>query len=138
MVDDGSGAATITTLVPILGGRLPTFAPFFVPLFFETRQPFNRQEEDGSPAPSPLTLTTMTPTLLLEKDDDGTTATASTMSINETAKIAVESEDTRESSIVTANANAQLRSSSPSLNHSSSLRHALSVCASVAVIVSCV
>ena len=46
----------------------------------------------------------MTPTLLLEKDDDGTAATASKISINETAKTAVESEDTRESSIVTNNA----------------------------------
>ena len=46
----------------------------------------------------------MTPTLLLEKDDDGTAATASKISINETAKTAVESEDTRESSIVTTNA----------------------------------
>ena len=80
----------------------------------------------------------MTPTLLLEKDDDGTAATASKTSINESAKTAVESKDTQESSIVTANANAELSSSSPSLNHSSSLRPALSVCVAVAVIVSCV
>jgi hypothetical protein len=42
-----------------MGGRLPTFAPFFVPLFFETRLPLNM---DYTPAPSP-TLESTAPTI---------------------------------------------------------------------------
>ena len=79
--------------ITVLGGRLPTFPPFFVPLFFKTRERLNQQEEDGSPAPSPLLMTLIMPTLLFGKDD-GTTASASKTPINETSKTAVESEDT--------------------------------------------
>lgn len=47
--------------VPVMGGRLPTFAPFFVPLIFETRLPLNM---DYTPAPSP-TLESISPTISL-------------------------------------------------------------------------
>eukprot|EP00956_Cyclotella_meneghiniana_P014022 scaffold20758_cov74-Cyclotella_meneghiniana.AAC.5 len=125
--------------VPVLGGRLPTFAPFFVPLFFETRQPLNRQDGDemSSPAPTVPLMKTLLPTLVtLESDDDDD---AIKTLADETVKTAVENEDTRESSIVTANANAESNSSS-SLRQASSIRCALIVYVTVVAVfvVSCV
>ena len=63
--------------VPILGGGLPTFAPFFVPLFFETRQPeVARSEVSAPPTPTaaPRDKTSL-PTSSLPPDAGATTIT---------------------------------------------------------------
>ena len=87
--------------VPVLGGRLPTFAPFFVPLFFETRQPLNR--DDDTPAPSPL-LSSVAPTI----PSPPATPIAEGSKISPTKaptaipkKTSPDADDTRESVVVT-------------------------------------
>ena len=93
----------LPALVPvpvILGGILPTFAPFFVPsLFFETRQQLNRQDWDeiSSPMPSPPLLKTLLPTsVMLESDDDVIAAATTASNTQADVKTAFEDEDTRE------------------------------------------
>jgi hypothetical protein len=106
--------------VPVVGGRLPTFAPFFVPLFFETRQPLNRENETPAPSPS---LNSITPTSSLPP------ASATKLPTIIPKKNSVEANDARDSNIV---ANAESATSSASASYVS-LRQALLVGMAVAI-----
>ncbi|KAL7483435.1 hypothetical protein ACHAW6_009081 [Cyclotella cf. meneghiniana] len=128
------GQTSVSVLVPATDGRLPTFSPFFVPLFFETRQPLS----DDSPAPSPA-LTTYAPTVSPPPEGAKGSEQTQSKSPSSTPKkqdpktpSTVESqESSRSESSTVANAEA---SSSSSLRHRGTLRQSLFTCVAVFIL----